>query len=276
MRMWESAALVASSLAGAGLATVTSPRLTYFLTIPFGLVSMRALLAFREPRLHEADESVTLRSQIALTYRTILGGGQLLPIIATMVLTALLLQALLEFGPLWMVALAAPAILYGPHWAGLMSAFGLGGILAGRVQFTRPATLATVVGLMVTFSFILTISHAPALVIFAQVGLALLIVAVSTYLTRLLHDCVPSTIRAGVASGVGTLTWIAFLPFAITFGAVSKQAGVHTAGWMMVAITVVASAALVKVAWARRTNPAPCEPIVGSAAPPAALAPAGA
>ena len=275
LRMWESAALVASSLAGAGLATVTSPRLTYFLTIPFGLVSVRALLAFREPRLHEAGESVTLRSQIALTYRTILGRGRLLPIIATMVLTALMLQSLLEFGPLWMVALAAPAILYGPHWAGLMSAFGLGGTLAGRIHFARPATLATVVALMVACSLTLTVSHAAGVVIAAQVGLAVLLVAASTYLTRLLHDCIPSTIRAGVASGVGTLTWIAFLPFAVTFGAVSKRAGVHTAGWMMVAITVATSAALIGLAAARRHNPSPCPPGVGAGArQSAALAPA--
>ena len=86
----------------------------------------------------------------------------------------------------------------------------------------------------------------------------MLLVAVSTYLTRLLHDCIPSTIRAGVASGVGTLTWIAFLPFAVTFGAVSKRPGVHTAGWMMVAITVATSAALIKVAAAHRANPVPC------------------
>ena len=260
LRMWESAALVVSSLAGAALATATSPRLTYFLTIPFGIAAVRALLAFREPRLHKAEEASTLRSQIAFTYRTILRDGRLLPIIATMVLTALMLQTLLEFGPLWMVALAAPAILFGPHWAGLMSAFGLGGLLAGRIQFTRPATLATVVALMIASSLTLTVSHAPALVIVAQVGLAVLIVAVSTYLTRLLHDCIPSTIRAGVASGVGTLTWIAFLPFALSFGAVSKQAGVHAAGWMIVVVTVAASAALVALTWARRDNPAPCEP----------------
>jgi hypothetical protein len=59
------------------------------------------------------DERPTVRSQVALTYRTILGRGRLLPIVTTMVLTSVLLQALLEFGPLWMVALAAPAILFG-------------------------------------------------------------------------------------------------------------------------------------------------------------------
>jgi MFS family permease len=258
VRMWESAALVSSALAGAGLAAVTSPRLTYFLTLPFGLASLWALRAFREPRLHQADDRPTLRSQIALTYRTILGRGGLLPIIATMVLAAMLLQVLLEFGPLWMVAVAAPALLYGPHWAGLTSAFGLGAALAGRMRFANPANLATVVGLMLAFSLTLTVSRNAAVLIVAQVGLAVLIVAVSTFLTRRLHDCVASTIRAGVASGVGTLTWIAFFPFALGFGAVSNRSGVHTAGWMIVAVTVVTAAALIKVASAHRTNPVPC------------------
>jgi MFS family permease len=276
MRMRESAALVGSALAGAGLAAITSPRLTYFLTIPFGIASLRALQAFREPRLHQVEERETVRAQIALTYRTILGRGGLFPIIATMVVTALLLQALLEFGPLWMVAVAAPALLYGPHWAGLTSAFGLGATLAGRVRFDQPATLATVIGLMFAFSLTLTFSRMAAVVIVAQVGLAMLLVAVSTFLSRRLHDCVASTIRAGVSSGVGTLTWIVFLPFALGFGALSDGAGVHTAGWMIVAVTGVTAAALVKVALAGRTNPRPCpRPSLAAGEPSVALAAAG-
>ena len=157
-----------------------------------------------------------------------------------------------------MVALAAPALLYGPHWAGLTSAFGVGAALAGRVRFTQPATLATVVALMLGFSLTLTASRSAAIVIVSQVGLAVLIVAASTFLTGRLHECVPSTIRAGVASGVGTLTWIVFFPFALIFGAVSDRAGVHTAGWIIVAAAVVASAALVKVALADRTAPVRC------------------
>ena len=60
-----------------------------------------------------------------------------------------LLQLVLEFGPLWLVALAAPAILYGPYWARLMSTFGLGGLLAGRLPLDRPATVGVVDALMV-------------------------------------------------------------------------------------------------------------------------------
>ena len=260
LRTRESVSLVVSALAGATLAAMTSPRVTYFATIPFGLASLWVLRSFKEPRLHQADDRATLRGQIALTYRTILGRGGLLPIIATMVLTSVLLQALLEFGPLWMVAMASPAILYGPQWAGLTSAFGLGATLAGRVRFNKTRTVATIVALMLASSLSLTTNRSAAVVIVAQVTLAALVVAVSTFLTRRLHDGVTSTIRAGVASGVSTLTWIVFLPFALGFGAVSDRTGVHTAGWMLVAVTALTGVALVKVASIHQPNPTRCVP----------------
>lgn len=178
-----------------------------------------------------------------------------------MVLTSVLLQALLEFGPLWMVALAAPAIFFGPQWAGLMGAFGLGGLLAGRLRFTEPGTLLTVVGLMLASTVVLATSRSAVVVIVAQVGLALLVVAAGTFLSARLHDCVPSMLRAGVASGVGTLTWIAFLPFSLIFGVVSDGAGVYSASWLFVAVTAMSGAALVKVACARRSDPAPYGPV---------------
>jgi hypothetical protein len=235
-----------------------------------------ALRSFREPRLHQVDERPSIRSQVAMTYGTILGRGGLLPIIVTMVLTSVTLQGLLEFGPLWMVAIAAPALLYGPHWAGLTSAFGLGAALAGRAHLTRPITRFSFVGLMLIFSITLTASRSVPVVIVAQVGLAVLIVAASTFLTRRLHDCIPSTIRAGVSSGVGTLTWLAFLPFALTFGAVSNSAGVHSAGWMLVAITAITAAAMLKVTSAHATDERPCEATRRATSEDlAALAPAG-
>jgi MFS family permease len=254
LRFWEGVALVSSALAGGGLAALTSPRMTYFLTVPFVVLSIGALLRFTEPRLHRAGDALPLRSQIATTYRTIVERGRLRPIIITMVLSALLLQMLLEFGPLWMVALAAPAILYGPQWAGLMSAVGLGGVLAGRITLTRPVTLATVVAVMLACSFTLTASHNAVVVIAAQVALALLLVAVSTLLTRLLHDEIPSSLRAGVSSGVGTLTWMAFLPFALAFGFLSKHSGVHAAAWMVMAATAATCASLLRLTLSRRPH----------------------
>jgi len=252
LRLLEGVALVSSALAGGVIAALTTPRVTYFLTVPFAALAIAALSRLKEPGLHRADDVEPLRRQITTTYKTIVERGRLRPIIVAMVLCALLLQMLLEFGPLWMVALAAPAVLYGPQWAGLMSAMGLGGSLAGRLSTARRSNLVAMVAIMLACSLTLTTSHNAVGVIAAQVVLALLLVAVSTQLTRQLHDAIPSSIRAGVSSGVGTLTWMTFVPSALGFGLLSRHAGVLTAGWMVVALTAATGLSLCHLAFGRR------------------------
>jgi MFS family permease len=51
LRLREGVALVSSALAGGGIAAVTSPRVTYFLTVPFAVLSIGVLTRFAEPRL---------------------------------------------------------------------------------------------------------------------------------------------------------------------------------------------------------------------------------
>ncbi len=175
----------------------------------------------------------------------------MLPIITLAVLSALVVQLLFEFGPLWLVVLAVPAVLYGPYWALLVSTLGLGGLLTGRIQLDKPTTAGGVAGLMILASVALTTSTSMIVVTIAQILLALLVVLAGIHVTRLLHDAIPSTIRSGVASGVGALSWMAFLPVALAFGLVSSGYGVHTAGWMITAITVIAGALLVRLSLRR-------------------------
>jgi hypothetical protein len=92
-------------------------------------------------------------------------------IIGLAVLTSLVLQVVLEFGPLCLVALATPAVLYGPYWAALTSTFGLGGLPAGRVQLNRMLPLAITVGLMILASLALTRQTGVLVVAIAQVVL---------------------------------------------------------------------------------------------------------
>jgi MFS family permease len=240
IRFVESAGLVVSALAGGLLAEAVPLRATYFITAPFIVAAGLVLLRFREPRLHRPEEAEPLRQQVAATYRALLERGGVRPIVALLVLTALLLQAMLEFGPLWLVALAVSAGLYGPHWAGLMAALGVGGLLGGRLVVSRPVTAAVIAATIVACCVALTTSHAIGIVIVAQVLLVLVVVAISIPVTGRLHDAVPSTIRAGVASGVGTLTWLTFLPFAFVFGVVSDRSGVHNAGWVVGFVALVA------------------------------------
>jgi predicted MFS family arabinose efflux permease len=254
-RLVDSTALVVSALLGGVLAGFAGTRITYLLTVPVVALSIVALQRFSEPQLHRAAEAGSLRAHIRLTYRTLTRRGRLLPIVTLSMLTGVILQVILEFGPLWLVAMAAPGVLYGPYWAGLVSCLGLGGLIAGRIHLGRPSTATAVAVLMVLSGAVLTVSSNLVAVTAAQILLAVLVVAAGIHVTRVLNDAVPSTIRAGVASGVSSLTWMAFLPIALAFGLLTDSHGVHTAGWSITAITAGAGLLLVGMARTEVSTP---------------------
>jgi predicted MFS family arabinose efflux permease len=247
VRVVESLALVGSALAGGLIAQVAPLQATYFLTAPLLALSAAMLFVFREPRLHKADQEATLREQIVQTYRTILSGGHLRLVIVLTVAGSLLMQGMLEFGPLWLVAFLVPPFLYGPHWAGLTAALGLGGVFGAQSWLTRDWAVRLLALTVVACGLVLALSQDALIVVGVQVLLTLVVVAVSIPVTRSLHDAVPSSIRAGVASGVGTLTWLAFVPFALLIGAVSEAAGINQAGWLFVAIGLIAGVIMLVV-----------------------------
>jgi MFS family permease len=245
VRIVESAAFATSALVGGLLAGWTSPRLTYFLTVPFALVSVAAFLRFREPRLHRAAEPVALRRHIATTFGAMTRIPQVRRMLLLAALTALLSQAVFEFGPLWLVDLHAPAAAYGPYWALLVATLGIGGYLAAKLHLDRVAVVLVIAVLLAMSSILLAITHALVLVVAAQTVLALLIAIIGIHAGRLLHDTVPSNIRAGVSSGAGTFSWMLFLPFSLVFGALARSHGVYWAGWILAG--VVAALALLFV-----------------------------
>jgi MFS family permease len=251
VRLAESISLTIGALAGGALAGAISPRATYFATLPFLIVSTLFLLRFREPRLHRADERRSLVEHLGLTVRTIRGQCHLLPIAGGLVLTAVLTQAVFEFGPLWLVDAESSAGSFGPAWAALMASLGLSGLLAGRLRFDRWPSLVAVIAALVSAAVTLIVADHPAIATAAQATLALLAITAGIYLTRLLHDSVPSDVRSGVASGVGAGGWIVFLPFSLSFGGISDSFGLDIAatmilglvGALVVLLVVVGSAA---------------------------------
>ena len=58
--------------------------------------------------------------------------------------------------------------------------------------------------------------------------------------------CRPPSERAW-HPGVGTLTWLAFVPFALVIGGVSEQVGIGRTGWVFVAVGVAAAALMLVV-----------------------------
>jgi hypothetical protein len=244
-RAVESAAFVLSALAGGVLAQYTSTRFTYYATIPLVGLAIIGFLRFDEPRLHQNAERVSLRSHIALTFRTMITSRVVLCVLLLAAAGGLLSQAVFEFGPLWLVALAAPAVLYGPYWATLVATLGIGGLLASKLHLERRIMLALLIILSLATALMLTWTRSLPLLMTAQVVLALVLAIIGIHASRLLHDAVPSSIRAGVSSGAGTLTWVLFLPFALVFGWVAQENGVYWSGFMLAAAVVVLGTLLV-------------------------------
>ena len=59
---------------------------------------------------------------------------------------------------------------------------------------------------------------------------------------KLLHDAVPSTIRAGVSSGAGTASWLLFLPLSLALGWLGRAHGVPQTGWILTGAAVLVGA----------------------------------
>jgi len=257
-RAVESAAFVLSALAGGVLAQYTSTRFTYFATVPLVGLAIIGFLRFNEPRLHQAAERVNLRSHVALTFRTMITSRAVLRVMLLVAAAGLLAQAVFEFGPLWLVAEAAPAALYGPYWAALVSTFGIAGLLIGKLNLERRLLVAVLIILSLAAALSLTWASSLAVLIVAQVVLGLALAIIGIHAGRLLHDAVPSSIRAGVSSGAGTLTSVLFLPFSLVFGWVARENGMNWSGFMLAGAVVVVGMLLVMSFRAARSG-APAE-----------------
>ena len=244
-RAVESAAFVLSALAGGVLAQYTSARFTYFATVPLIGLAIIGFLRFHEPRLHKAAERVRLRSHIALTFRTMITFRVVLCALLLVAAGGLLSQAIFEFGPLWLVALAAPAVLYGPYWAALVSTLGVAGLVIGKLHLERRLIVAVLIMVSLVTALLLTWTRSLPVLVTAQVVLALVLAIIGIHASRLLHDAVPSSIRAGVSSGAGTLTWMLFLPFSLVFGWVAQENSIYWSGFMLAGAVVVVGALLV-------------------------------
>jgi MFS family permease len=248
LKLLNSLALIIGALIGGLVATLLSPRQAYFATIPLVAISLVALLTFQEPHLHHSDERVSLKRHLRDIVQTLFQQGKTLPIVTVLLATSLLLSVIFEFGPLWQLALSAPVGLYGLANAAVLSAGGVGSWLAARLTFAKPATIMGVAGLLVGSSLALVVMRNALVVILAQVVLAAGGVGISMVFTRLLHDSLSSRVRAGATSGVGALSSIAFVLFALIFGVVSQHVGIFHAGWMVVGVALLVGILLVKVA----------------------------
>jgi MFS family permease len=248
----HSVALTVGCIVGGVLASRTEPRMTYVASLPAYALAVLALFWLREPRLHrddprsaQAGAAPSFGAQLSLTLRTVSRQPHLLPVVAVLASSGVAFQVLIEFGPLWLVAFGTTAAVFGPYSAAITATFGLGGALAGRVRFEDPVHLGSAVALMSASCLTLVVSNSTVAVVVAQVALCATLVLVGIYLRRVLHDGIPSTIRAGVASGVGSVTSLVFLPCALVCGVIMDRFGTAAGGLLVAALCAVTAVVLI-------------------------------
>jgi hypothetical protein len=105
--------------------------------------------------------------------------------------------------------------------------------------------VAVLIILSLATALLLTWTRTLPGVIAAQVVLALVLAIIGIHASRFLHDAVPSSIRAGVSSGAGTLTWVLFLPFSLVFGLTARDNGIGSSGFMLAGAVVILAALLI-------------------------------
>lgn len=237
LRVIESASLGVSAILGGLLAGWTSTRLTYWISVPVALLSGAAFLLLKEPQLHRQGEPAKLREHIFITFRVMTRQATVRRTLLLVAVTGVVSQLVFEFGALWLVALDAPAGIYGPHWAILVSTLGVGGYLVSKLQFRRRPVRVLLAGTLVLAPLPLTATGSLPVVIAAQTLLTLAASVVGIYASALLHDAVDSHVRAGVASGAGTLTWLLFLPLSLLIGWIARDFGIGRAGWLLVTVS---------------------------------------
>ena len=236
----DSAGLVLGGLVSTFVATQLGLRETYFLSIPFALLAVTALLLFREPQLHKHRRQL-LGAQVRETFRAVTRRGYALPVVISLVIKTTVLFMMFEFAQLWLIALNAPTGFFGFAGALLYAAIGFGGWFAQHLHIaSRKRMVLFVVCLVVSLCGLVFVKQLFIVVLLQFVVIGTL-VALAIALTSVLHDLLPSHIRASAVSATSTFGRALIIPLALLFGYVSEQSSVFSATYILLVLSVAMS-----------------------------------
>lgn len=234
----EGAAFVVGAFGGGLIASVLSIRQTYILSLPFILFALYFLWKFREPQIHKAEVTEPVFKHIGQTFAAVLKKPVLLPVVVATVGFAVLQDTIFELSQLWFIAAGAPLAMYGLFSAAVFSSWSTGGLLATRIK-SKSATLVLMGTILVCISGLITTKDYK-IILGAQFILAMGLVALSVILAKKMHDELPSRLRAGSASVVGTLARAMIIPLSLLFTGLAYRQNIFTATYLLLGIAVVA------------------------------------
>jgi MFS family permease len=236
LRFYDGLALISGSLLSAFIVHFISVRATYFLTIPFALLAIVALLIFKEPKEHKKEERTALLSHVGTILKAVFHNSQVLWIGLNLVLISIVSALILDFDQLWFIALALPLFLYGPFDGILLSSFSVGGFLSERFA---PKKVLLITGILSLLSAFALMTHEVYVIVIAQTVIVTTMVIYGITFEGHLHDNVASKIRVGTASIISTIGRIILLPVVYLVGHISDQNSIFHVSWLLVILLCI-------------------------------------
>ncbi len=251
LRAVEGVGLALSSLLAGLIAWLFATRDAYFVTAPFALASVVALVFFKEPTFHRDVERADVRKLLS-ALSALLRNPSSLSVIVTSIVAGAGLSILLQLDQLWMIALNFPTPLYGPFNAFLLIALSFGGFVAGRRQ-RNMSTEISIVFLALASACALVVDNVYVVMI-AQASYICTFTMLTIFLSKRLHDATPSHVRTSVSSATATVGTGLFIATAWAFGVVTKASSVFDAAWIGVGISVAVFVGYLVVLITNRNN----------------------
>lgn len=248
MQQFESLALIIGSIAGAALAAAWSPRAVYFITVPLSLLPILILWRFKEPTLHKQHAVIPVGQQIKATLRAITRNRALLPVIIALIIRSTLIYCVYEFAQLWLLALHTPTAYYGIANAVLLASIGAGGILVSRFQLGRYSRMLFTLAAMLLGSIGLIMSRNVTATVTAQFVFATCLICIYIVFSRILHDNLSASVRAGASSATSTMARILIIPVALLLGYFSQTYSIYVAAYILLGLALVMTFFVVSVA----------------------------
>lgn len=231
----ESIALVLGGVLGSAIGQWWGMRPAYFITIGLSLLAIFFLWRFREPMLHKAEKLASVKEHVLDTFKSLVHKRQLLWLLALLIGVNVASVMVYEFNQLWFIAVGLPTVLFGPAFSGMFAAGGLGQFWVSVAKFNR-AGYAAFFAAMLAASVALAYMHEFVPIIMALLVLGLAVNFLNVAFLAVLHDHLPSRVRAGSASAVSTLTRIVSIPAGLLFGVLSTAHSPFAAAWIVVAL----------------------------------------
>lgn len=238
-QVYLNAGIVIAALFSSVVGKFLGLRATFWISLPFIALSIVALLRFREPTIHKSQVKVSLIRHTKQTLTAVIQTGYVGWIVLAMVLFEMISRLMYNLSTVWYLAFALPVVWFGPAYALTSISGGIAGSIAPYIKENRFRILAFALFIGLA-SFVLAVKASVVAVIIAQ---AIVLTGYGVFvilLSRHLHDALPSHIRAGSSSVVGTLAQLTFLPITYLFGWLSNTYSVFRAAWVVIAVTIIA------------------------------------